>query len=420
MRIERNAGLRDANRMAILDLVRERGALSRADLARLSGLSPSTVTAITADLIADGLLVEDRPTQGADGPTPAGQAPIGRPATPLRLDPAAGHAVGIKLGPDALIATVTDLDAEPRAMARVPHGASADPASTVGVFRTLVDDVVAKAGIDPATLVGLGIGVPGVVDPASGTVTGSPLADWVEHDLRDLLSGHFRLPVHIDNDVNTLTIAEHLFGAGRGVPDLVVVTVGRGIGMGVISNGRIIRGWRGGAGEIGHMTVVPLGPRCWCGRQGCLEALAAEPALVREVLAVTGRLVTPDDLAGLAEQDPRVAALLERAGSLVGDAIRTVIQMLDPQRIVVSGEGVRLGPRYLDPLQAAAAAGPSTTSDLVIEPWGDEAWARGAATLVLREFFHPAHLRDEPRPSAVPTVPTRRSGPRQARQGQRR
>jgi predicted NBD/HSP70 family sugar kinase len=266
----------------------------------------------------------------------------------------------------------------------------------------------------------LGIGVPGVVDPATGVVTGSFLADWVAHDLRELLGGHFGLPVHIDNDVNTLTIAEHLFGAGRGVADLVVVTVGRGIGMGAISNGRISRGRHGGAGEIGHLTLMPDGPRCWCGRQGCLEALAAEPALVREVLAVTGRLVTPDDLASLAEQDPRVAVLLERAGSLVGDVIRTVATILDPQRVVISGEGVRLGPRYLDALQAAATATPSEPPDLVIEPWGDEAWARGAATLVLREFFHPAHLRDEPRPPAVPTAPRRRTGPPRVQQGQRR
>ena len=119
MRIERSAGLRDANRLAIVELIRDRGSLSRADMARLSGLSPSTVTAITADLIVEGLLVEDRQSQGSEG-----QAPVGRPATPLRLDPKAGHAVGIKLGPDSLTATVTDLDAEPLAMARVPHGPS--------------------------------------------------------------------------------------------------------------------------------------------------------------------------------------------------------------------------------------------------------------------------------------------------------
>lgn len=414
MRIERSTGVRDTNRKAVLELIRDRGALSRADLARLSGLSPSTVTAITGDLLEDGLLVEDRSGQGD------GQASVGRPGTPLRIDSAAGHAIGIKLGPAALVATVTDLDADPLAMVRVPHGARADDAVTIRVFDRLVDEVVRRAGIDRGTLVGLGIGVPGVVDPATGKVTGSFLADWVEHDLRDLLEDHFGSPVLIDNDVNTLTIAEQLFGAGRGIADLVVVTVGRGIGMGAISNGRINRGRHGGAGEIGHLTMLPGGPRCWCGRLGCLEALAAEPALVREVLATTGRLVTPDDLAPLADQDPVVAAILEHAGSLVGEAIAIVATVLDPERIVVSGEGVRLGPRYLDALRASAGATRSHPPDLVIEPCGDEAWARGAATLVLRELFHPAHLRDEPRPRAVSAAPRRRSVRSGVQQGQRR
>ncbi len=414
MRIERSADLRDANRITIVELFRARGPLSRADVARLSGLSPSTVTAISADLLADGLLVEDT-QHGID----EGTTSIGRPATPLRLDPGAGHAVGIKLGPDALIATVTDLDAEALAMSRVPHGAHADAATTVRVFQGLLDEVVATAAIDARTIVGMGIGVPGVVDPARGTVSSSPLADWVEHDLRDRLHDHFGVPVHIDNDVNTLTIAEHLFGAGRGITDLAVITVGRGIGMGVISNGQVVHGWRGGAGEIGHVTVRPDGPGCWCGRQGCLEAVASEPALVREVLALTGRLVAPDELATLAERDTRVAQALERAGGLVGELIRSVVAVLDPQRIVVSGEGVRLGARYLDPLVAAATRDTPAT-DLVLEPWGDEAWARGAATLALREFFHPAHLRDAPRPTAAVTAPTRRIGQRHIRQGQRR
>jgi predicted NBD/HSP70 family sugar kinase len=327
--------------------------------------------------------------------------------------------VGIKLGPDALVATVTDLDAEPLSMVRVPHGTSVDPDTTRRSFQGLVDEVLGGAGIEGQTLVGLGIGVPGIVDPGSGTVSESPLADWVEHDLRDLLADQFGVPVHIDNDVNTLTIAEHLFGAGRGMRDLAVITVGRGIGMGVVSNGRIVRGWRGGAGEVGHVMVTPQGPECWCGRRGCLEAVAAEPALVREVLALTGRLVTPEGLAAFADADPRVGSVLERAGALVGEVIRAAVAILDPQLVVISGEGVRLGRRYLDPLMATATGG-TATADVVLEPWGDEAWARGAATLALREFFHPAHLRDEPRQTAAVTAPTRRSGQRHIRQVHRR
>ncbi len=411
MRVERGALIRDANRVVVLDLIREGNARSRADLARLSGLSPSTVTAITASLMDAGLVVEVRGAGAPDGTT------LGRPATPLRLDPTAGFAVGVKLSPDTLTATVTDLDATPLGMVSIPHRPGQDAATVVNLFDGAVTDVLTMAGVDLGKVVGIGIGLPGMVDPATGQISGSPLADPAEHDLERLLGEHFGLTVLVDNDVNTLTIAEHLFGAGRGTRDLVVITVGRGVGMGMVVNGQIARGWHGGAGEIGHLIVQPEGPACWCGRRGCLEAVAAEPALVREALAITGRLVAPGDLAALALVDARVADVLARAGDLVGNAIATVVQLVDPERVVVSGEGVRLGDIHLDALRQATrrVLGPDHPLDLIVEPWGDDAWARGAASLVLREFFHPAHLRDERRTRAVVVAPLRDPQQRQAR-----
>jgi predicted NBD/HSP70 family sugar kinase len=128
--------------------------------------------------------------------------------------------------------------------------------------------------------------------------------------------------------------------------------------------------------------------------------VAAEPAIVREILASTGRLVPPADIAALAARQPAVAEILERAGRHVGRAIASVVTVLDPQRVVISGEGVRLGDHYLAPIREELGERDQkeAPTDVVIEPWGDEAWARGAATLVLRELFHPAHLRDEATP----------------------
>ncbi len=400
MRVARGALVRDANRMVVLELIREGAARSRADVARLSGLSPSTVTTITAALLDAGLVVEDRASGTTDGTT------LGRPAVPLRLDPAAGFAVGVKLSPDTLTATVTDLEATPLATTSVPHRPEQDGAALISLFDLAVSDVLSRAHVDAQRIVGIGIGLPGMVDPTTGRITGSPLTDPAEHDLERLLGNHFSTTVVVDNDVNTLTIAEHLFGAGRGIRDLVVITVGRGIGMGIVLNGQIARGWHGGAGEIGHVIVQPDGPPCWCGGRGCLEAVAAEPALVREVLAITGRLVAPGDLAALGAADARVAQALARAGGRVGEAIATVVRVLDPERVVVSGEGVRLGSMHLDALREAAGRmlGHDHRLDLIVEPWGDDAWARGAASLALREFFHPAHLRDEGRTRAEPAA----------------
>ena len=417
MRTGRRELIRDLNRTLVLNLVRERDGLSRAAVARISGLSPSTVTAITASLIEDGYLLEDTEpsAQLADTPTV-----IGRPATILRVDPDAGFVIGIKVAPDSLTATVTDLAASPRAIYTVPRGAETTLAEVGDLVAGAMTEALAAAGVERHRVVGVGVGVPGLVDPETGRVADSPLLGWGHLDLIDLLGDRLGVPVLLDNDVNTLTIAEQLFGAGRGLAHFLVVTVGRGIGMGVVINGLVHRGANGGAGEVGHVQVVPSGPDCWCGRRGCLEAVAAEPAIVREILAVTGRLVHPKEVAALAARQPEVAEIVERAGRHVGRVIAAMAIALDPQRIVISGEGVRLGEHYVGAIRSELIEREQKEepTDVVIEPWGDEAWARGAASLVLRELFQPAHLRDEamPMPSATERVsPTTRTAARGGR-----
>jgi N-acetylglucosamine repressor len=387
--------IRDLNRTLVLNLVREHGGLSRAAIARISGLSPSTVTGITSSLLEDGYLLED-----VAGSTGTGSNAIGRPATTLRIDPTAGHVVGIKVTADELVASVVDLAATPLGGTVVPRGRESDPAGIGAMFEQAVRGALEHAGVPRDRLLGVGIGVPGIVDPGTGRVADSPLLEWAHLDLVRFLEERLGLPVLVDNDVNTLTIAEQLFGAARGLANVIVVTIGRGIGMGLIINGIVFRGTRGGAGEIGHVQAAAGGPDCWCGRRGCLEAVAAEPAVIREVLAVTSHLLKPTEVAARAARDEKVADILDRAGRHVGRAIAAMSTVLDPQRIVISGEGVRLGDRYLDAIRTELATSEhkEVPTEVVIEPWGDEQWARGAATLVLRELFHPAHLRDEATP----------------------
>lgn len=418
MRTGRRELIRDLNRTLVLNLVRERDGLSRAALARISGLSPSTVTSITSSLLADGYLLADDSTVALTGPNT-----IGRPATTLRVDPSAGYAIGIKVASDTLTAAVTDLAATTLGIAAVARAHKTDAEAVGDLFVAAADGALKIAGVARDHLVGIGIGVPGIVDPETGRVCGSPLPEWAHISLVALLESRLGLPVLLDNDVNTLTIAEQLFGAGRGTTNFLVVTVGRGIGMGVVVNGVVYRGARGGAGEFGHVQAVPSGPDCWCGRRGCLESVAAEPAVIRDILATTGRLVQPQDVAALASRDPEVAAVVERAGRHVGRALASIATVLDPERIVVSGEGVRLGDHYIQPLLAELAERQrkEVPTEVMIEPWGDEAWARGAATLVLRELFHPAHLRDDAKPTsvAIDRVSSPKSAARSGRGGLR-
>lgn len=383
--------IRDLNRSLVLNLVRERGPLSRAELARASGLSPSTVTDITALLLREGFLLEG---DGGD-PDARPSGVLGRPGIALRVNPAAGVVIGAKVAADTVTFALNDLAGQTLALESRGHSARATAAETVHFLAAAIDDMKTQVP-DGARLHGIGLGVPGIVDPQTRRLRHSPFLGWGQEDIAGALEQIIGIPVHIDNDVNTLTIAEHLFGAGRGHMNFVVVTIGRGIGMGAVVNGLLYRGADGGAGEIGHIAVAAAdGRECWCGRTSCLETIASEPALVRDILSATSRLFQAEDLAEAAA-DPSVGRILARAGAEVGLAVGNVVMTFAPRLVVISGEGVRLGPVFLAPLEAGigrAATRGDEALEVVIEPWGDEAWARGAASLALRELFHPAHLR---------------------------
>jgi predicted NBD/HSP70 family sugar kinase len=211
--------------------------------------------------------------------------------------------------------------------------------------------------------------------------------------LVDRLAGRLGLPVLIDNDVNTLAVAESLYGAGRAVANFVTVTTGRGVGLGIIVAGQLYRGRLGGAGEFGHLPVEPEGPPCECGRRGCLEALVAEPALVAQGRAA-GILADghgPDDLEARADAgDRRARAIFATAGERLGVAVAGLVNVLSPELIIVSGEGMRARHHIETPLRSALAAHvfpPLDGVELLIDPWEDTKWARGAAALVLETFF---------------------------------
>jgi predicted NBD/HSP70 family sugar kinase len=246
----------------------------------------------------------------------------------------------------------------------------------------------------------------GVIDAARGVCRYSPILDWRDVPLGPAVEERMGVPVTVDNDVNTLTMAEKWFGAGQGVDDFLVVTVGRGVGLGIVAHGRFYRGTRGGGGEFGHTVMDPDGPWCDCGKRGCLEAYVSDPALVREAReAAAGRRlggVDPDELTiqGVTELaragDDTTRAIFARAGRMLGMGVANLINILNPALIIVSGEGVRAGDLLFQPMRESVARyafnGLAEDAEIVIQEWGDEAWARGAASLVLQEIYRsPVH-----------------------------
>ena len=384
--------MRAINRAAILTTIKSNGLIDRAQVARLTGLSPATVTGITSELIDEGLVFEKQP----------GDSRGGRPPILLAINPRGGFVVGIKLMEDHALGALTDLESTVIAKDSRPLK-NKNSSEAIAVLSALVQSLVAQANIDRRRLLGVGVGLAGVVDSEHGILRESPFFGWRDLPLRDLLQNLVQTPVYLDNDVNTLTLAEQWFGAGQGVDHFLVVTVGRGIGLGVVANGRFYRGAGGGAGELGHTLIDPQGPLCDCGKHGCLETYAGYPGLLRSahLAFLAGKVdqdvTTIDQLIRLAGAgQPAMMELLAQAGGLLGRAMSSLVNILNPALIIIGGEGVQLGAPFFEPLQNALRqySMPNLFQDvrIQIEPWGDDVWARGAASLVLRQLFEsPVH-----------------------------
>lgn len=372
--------MRAMNRSIVLNVIKTLGPIARADVARRTGLSPATVTGITADLIQEELVFEKA----------TGDSSGGRPGILLAVNPSGGYVFGAKLTETAAIGALTDLEASLIARQSAPLPSQA-PDEVVQAIAGLVTGLLAEAGVPQRKLLGIGIGLAGVVDSQRGVLRTSPFFGWRDLPLGDLLQDKFNVPVTIDNDVNTLTQAERWFGSGQGVDHFLVITVGRGIGMGIVTNGQFYRGAGGGAGEFGHTAVNDDQTPCECGRSGCLDAVIGERGLLRRASTLPDPPETIEELITRAQKDPAAAEILAGAGTILGQAIGNLVNVFNPQKIILGGEGVRMGSLFFDPLRRAVERRvvPALYADLTIqlESWGNDAWARGAASLVLRNLF---------------------------------
>jgi len=386
--------MRDLNTNLLVNLVKTEGSISRAGLARLSKLSPATVSGIVGRLVRSGILSE---TAGSPNR-------LGRPPVLLRLNERAGYVIGIKLTEFGLTTVVTNLAAEVIHSKQSAKKLVGDPKVAIAAIETAVGDALAKSGVKRKMVLGIGIGLAGIVDAAAGVCRYSDILRWENVALSEPLRRSLKIPVWVDNDVNTLAVAEKWFGAGVGLRHFLTVTVGRGVGLGIVLNGEIYRGAYGAAGEFGHTIVAPDGPLCQCGRSGCLETFASEPALRARASSILGRSITSQELVTLAGiGDPEVVRVLQEGGRQFGLALANLVTLLNPERLIVSGEGTRLGPAFFGVMEAAiretAFANVGAELDIVVQPWGDDAWAVGAATLVLRELFS---LRIGEEPQSLP------------------
>ena len=369
---------RDINRGVVLNLIRRRQPISRAELARVSGLQRSTVSLITEQLIREKWVVNG----------PLGRLPRGRRPTFLRLNERRAIVVA-DLRPNQTTVAVADVNG--RFLSQESMPTSNQPAKTAAKLAASIQHQMQSH--PELVFEGIGISVPGRVDTVTGRIIFAPNLKWPEFDLKGPLENATGMQVDMENAANACLLAEAWFGSGEIAHDMVVVTVSEGIGTGLFVNQHLVKGLRGVAGEFGHVPLDANGPPCSCGRRGCWEVFGSNRAAVRyySESAAESESISFEDLMTLAESgDPLALKALDRMAHEIGRGMRVIVAGLAPEEIVVVGEFTRqwaqIGPIIEAEVAAAALVGraprvrPAEADPRV-------ARLRGAVALVLQRHF---------------------------------
>lgn len=370
---------RDINRGVVLNLIRRRQPISRADLARVSGLQRSTVSLITEQLIREKWVLMG----------PVGRLPRGRRPTFLRLNDRRAILV-IDLRPAQTTIAVADVNA--RFLSQEAMETPPDPQKAAAMLaKRIRHQIRLHRGL---TYEGIGISLPGRFNEATRRIMFAPNLKWREFDLAGALEEATGLRVEMENAANACVLAEMWFGNADAVRSLVVVTVSEGVGTGLSMNGHLVRGVSGMAGEFGHVPLDPNGPPCGCGSQGCWEVYASNRAALRyysETHAASNGMTFSDLLSLAAAGDAMAAKSLERMAREIARGLRMIVSGLAPEEIVFVGEFTRQWDRFAPIIEAAVAKATLVGRTPRLRPATDPSVARlrGTVALVLQKHFGP-------------------------------
>lgn len=377
----------DATRLRILDAIRASTGIARKEIAEHAGTSPATVTAVTAGLLDAGL-IEEVPVDAASG-----NGRRGRPRVMLRLRAGACHVAGIKVSRKAMSVLIVDFAGTERVahdMALSASRMSRD--GFVAAIRQAVAQACAKADLSETHLAGITIGLAGYIDSARKHVHWSSSLEQRNLDLEPFVENNLPYPVFLENDANLVAKAEQVYGEGRDVENFLVVTIEHGVGLGIILGGDLYTGVRGCGAEFGHMKVQLDGALCQCGQRGCLEAYVGDYALLREA-SLGDPANQPDTVADIMTRamtgDRLSQTVLDRAGQMFALGMANLINLFDPQRIVLAGAQIQFEhlhtDRVMDRIRNSVTQVDAPLPDIRVHAWGDLMWARGAAAHAIEQ-----------------------------------
>jgi len=366
--------VRSQNRALVINLLRTSGPLSRADIAKRTGLAPSALTRLMRILIEEGVVEEVGKADSSGG----------RPATLVGLNRRHASSLGIKIERRRILAARVDLAGAITGRAESPIDDPPNAEQTLEAVCELAENLLADR------ILGIGVCVSGFVEPLTGTNLFSPILKWDNVPILDVLTEHFDVAVHVENDVNALALGECWYGAGRRHRNFVCITVGEGIGAGVVIGGEVYHGAHGGAGELGHITIDPNGPVCRCRERGCLEVYASDRFLEEEA----GRLgfsSIGEMIAAARDGSSEAREAFAQMGKNLGIGAKNLVNLLNPEAIVVGGERMDEHDLFFDAFvdEVCRHSFPAEAAQLEIVPaqLGPDGFLIGAATLATAEFF---------------------------------
>ncbi len=389
--------VRKINTALVINTLRHRAPLSRAELAASTGLNRSTISSIINELLSNRLVQE----------TMLQADRIGRPGMLLELNPEGGFAVGVELGVDFISLVVTDFIATVLWRQRIRSDPLDGQNAILDMAYTMTESALAEGRRRGLRPLGIGLGVPGLVDLRQGDLKFAPNLGWQNTPLRQLLSQRFSLPVFVENDAKAAAMGEYYFGVARGLNNFIFLHAGVGLGAGILIDGKLFRGSRGYAAEVGHMIIDPDGELCGCGKRGCWETLVGPRAVIgrfRQTLrqGVTStalpaadndmRNITFEGVANAAlEGDPAALKAMREVASNLGFGIANLVNIFNPQMVVLGGELNYASQILLPVIEKVVAENAMSLprEDLKIVPsaHGTDACVIGAATLVLDDIL---------------------------------
>nr|WP_263324597.1 ROK family transcriptional regulator [Neobacillus sp. Marseille-Q6967] len=378
--------MKSVNKSIILNKIRTSEPISRAQIAKETSLTPPTVSSIVKELIDQGLVRESM----------LGSSSGGRKPTLLHINTNAFYVIGLDAGPESVKCILTDLTGEILERTDSQLATPLTNEEFIKILKNNIHTILKQSIIDPEKIIGIGVAMHGVVDVEKGMSLIAPILNLRNIPIKDELAKEFHLTVRVENDARAMALGESWFGGHGNADSMVAVNIGRGVGAGVVLNGKLYHGAQGIAGELGHMMIDLNGEICECGNPGCLQTFVSGTAIEKRAEKHLKEKVTGKEIFEYAQKGNQAyIELLKETGKIIGIGLTNLVHLVNPSKIVLGG-GVMKSERFIIPailetIQQRVLSTEARKTEVTVTKLGDDATLYGAVSLLLVELFDPVN-----------------------------